>query len=178
MNRQIYGITLFVVIVSFSVFTYEYFSYSEVTDCASARNEKCAPPREPYFLPEEDPGDHAAEDVAVRLESVIAGIKDRTVKTRLRLEWLGEGAPPKAVWVQLQFHNFDGSGAGWVSEPYRIGRPFEAHKIRVTEPEFACERCHNLPRNLYATVRLWTRSNGEQKLLYEIKGMRPVLVQE
>jgi len=178
MNRQIYGIVLFVVIVSFSVFTYEYLVYLRDSDCTAAENEKCAAIQSSTITYDYDFSPPAAQDVEVNLESVLAGMRSETVKTRMKLEWLGAGEPPKSVWIQLQFHNYDGSSAGWISEPVRINEPFAMGDRRQIEPVFNCDRCHNLPRNLYATPRLWNAADPGQKLIFEIKGMKPVVVQE
>jgi hypothetical protein len=177
MKKQIYGIALFVAIVGVSVFTYEYFSNLRGTDCASAELAKCAPEPGPYVF-SGDTVDYRAKDIAVRVEYAEAGIKARAVKTRLKLEWLGEGEPPASVWVQLRFHNFDGSTAGWASEPVRINKPFENYDVRISERVFDCARCNSLPRNLYATASVWSRENAGRTLVDEIKDMKSVVVQE
>jgi hypothetical protein len=178
MKKQIYGIVLFVVIVSFSVSTYEFLMYLRDSDCASAQDEKCAAPPEPYVFNQGESVDYAAEDVVVRVEYAEASMKARAVKTRLKLEWQGSGEPPASVWVQIQFHNFDGSSAGWLSEPVRVSKPFENSKVKTAERVFDCERCNNLSRNLYATANVWGMADVERKLLYPVKDMKPVVVQE
>ncbi len=177
MKKQIYGIALFIVIVGVSVFTYEYLSNLWVTDCGSAGLAKCAPEPEPHVFTG-DTVKYAAEDIAVRVEYAEASMKGRAVKTRLKLEWLGEGEPPASVWVQLRFHNFDGSTAGWASEPVRISQPFENYDVRVSERVFDCARCNSLPRNLYATASVWSMENAGRTLRDEIGEMKSVVVQE
>lgn len=181
MKKQIYGIALFVVIVGFSVFTYEYLTYLPEVDCDSAKGEKCAAPPEPGTFDEREMVtyvDYEAEDITVRVEYAEASMKSRAVKTRLKLEWLGEGEPPASVWVQLRFHNFDGSTADWASEPVRISKPFENYNVRVSERVFDCARCNSLPRNLYATASVWSMENAGRTLRDEIRDMKSVVVQE
>ena len=179
MRKQIYGITLFIAIVSLSGFIYEYFSYSVSPDCTAFGDSTCVSQTLPYTFSDDDPGSYTAEDVSIRLEYVAASMRSQAVKARLDLEWQGAGDPPKALWVQLQFHNFDGSSAGWVSEPVRISAPFKNGDEKTLETSFTCERCTNLPRNLYVSATVWNRANIDRKLAYEINGtLRPVVVQE
>jgi hypothetical protein len=178
MKKHIYGMALFVVIVGFFVFIQQYFNYSGRPDCTETGDSTCVSQTLPYTFSADDFAGYAADDVAVQIDYVEAGMRTQKVKTRLKLEWQGEGDPPNTVWVQLQFHNFDGSSAGWTSEPLRVSMPFKNGDKTVVMPVFGCDSCSNLSRNLYASAAIWTRSNAGQKLVYEINGMRSVLVQE
>ena len=176
MKKQILGISLFIAIVGVSVFVYGYFNYSETPDCASTGNENCA---RATFDPYRNIYDgYDPHEVEVKLQYTVASVKNEQVKARLMLDWQGTAMPPKTVWVQLQFHNYDGSSAGWVSEPVKLDQPFEKGWITQAEPVFECNRCASLPRNLYATARVWSKANSGQNLLYEVNNMQPVIVQE
>lgn len=178
MKKQIYGITLFIAIVSFSVFIYEYFSYNDEPDCGKVMSARCVSTAEPLILKDDNFGNNKAEDVFVDLRYIQANMRSRTVKTRIRMEWNGDGEPPEAVWLQIQFHNFDGSNAGWTSDPFRIADPFRKGDGIAIENSFDCGRCTDLPRNLYASATVWNRANIDRKLVYEIGKMTPVLIQE
>jgi len=178
MKKQIYGAILFVAIVSFSVFIYEYLNYSERPDCSASGDSTCVSQALPYAVIEDAPVEFTASNVMVKLSYVAASMKSQTVKARLNLEWEGAGERPKALWVQLEFHNFDGSSAGWLSEPLKISEPFKNGDQKTIETSFDCLRCVKLSRNLYASATVRTSPNVERKLVYEINGMKSVLVQE
>jgi hypothetical protein len=139
---------------------------------------RCVSTAEPLILTSDDFESYSADDVAVRLEYIAASVRSQTVKARMYLAWRGTGEPPKALWIQLQFHNFDGSNAGWMSEPVRIGSPFKNGGERTLETSFGCGSCANLPRNLYASASIRTRANVDRKLVYEVGELAPVVVQE
>jgi hypothetical protein len=178
MNKQIYGITLFVVIVSFSVFLYEYLSYTEELDCGKAMSARCVSGVEPFVNIPDDFGSYDGEDVTAGLDYIEASMRSQTVKARLDLDWQGAGDPPRTIWVQIRFHNFDGSNAGWASELVRISNPFENGGERTVETALSCGACNNLPRNLYASTSVWTGANTDKKLVYKIGDLTPVVVQE
>lgn len=179
MKKQIFGGVLFIVIVGFSVFVYEYFSYVEVPDCGQMRSAKCVSTIEPYVPIDDDFGSYSSEDVAVRLTYIEANMRSHKVRARVSLSWEGAGEPPKAVWVQLRFHNFNGSNAGWTSAPFRVSDPFgEGRRGKVIEQAFDCGYCNDLSRNLYASSSIWTQANPNMNLVYETDNMMPVVVQE
>ena len=177
MNKQIYGITLFVVIVSFSVFIFEYLSYSDEPDCGQVMSARCISTIADY-VPEEDPGLYFGDGVKVGIEYVEADIKSRSINARVNLEWHGKGAPPAAIRLQLQLHNLDGSSVGWTSGSFPVKNPFKNGAKNTVETSFDCERCASLPRNLYASADVMAEANVDKKLVYEIGKMKPVVVQE
>lgn len=176
MKQHVFGIALMMVIVGVFAIGYEYLSPVAATDCGKSDYDKCAPAPKPTDRPHRSGVNYDAKDVGVRLDYVESSMKYKTVKARLNLKWNGDEAPPRSVWVQMEFRNFDGSSAGWISQPVNISEPFD----REVEPMFECERCGSLPRNLYATVKVWSNetrlSNAYEKVM--LNSMKPVLILE
>ena len=177
MKKHFFGAMLFIAIVGFSVFIYAYFSYDD-SDCGSAMTAQCVSTAGPLVTIQDVPDNFATEDISAKLTYIEASMRSRTVKTRLILDWQGDGAPPKAVWLQVRFHNSDGSDAGWVSEPMQVNDPFRIRDGRALETSLECGMCKDLPRNLYASVSVWGRANIEKNLVYKTGDMTPVVVQE
>lgn len=179
MNKHIFGITIFVAIVSLSVFTYEYFSYTDAPDCGRAMSEGCRSTTAPLPLNGDDFGDYTPEDMQVRIQYIEANMWSRTVKTRVKLEWLSDKEPPKAIWLQLRFNNWDKSEPGWTSDPVRIVSPFSRKDPSIViENSFDCGNCANRPHNIYASASVWTKTNAGTNLAYKIGDMLPVVVRE
>jgi hypothetical protein len=181
MRKHIFGVALFIAVVGVSVFIYEYFGAPEVSDCGREMSARCVSTISTIQTFVIKPGEldgYDSKDAAVNLEYIEASMRSQTVKARVDLDWQGAGEPPKAIWLQIQFHNFDGSSAGWASEPVRISNPFDRGGKRLIETSLSCGSCANLPRNLYASASVWTRANADKKLVYEIGDMTPVLIQE
>jgi hypothetical protein len=172
-KRHLFGIALFIAIVSFSAFIYEYFQPVDVPDCASAQLEGCGRPVPPAIAV-----DSVADDVTVNVDYVEASMRTGKVNARLNLTWQGFGDSPRTVWVQLHFHNFDGSQAGWTSDPIRVSNPFGDRGGRVVETSFDCAGCTDLPRNLYAGASLWRQTNVNRQTVYRVGELTPVVVQE
>ncbi len=181
MSKHIFGISLFIAIVGLSVFMYEYFSYTGEPDCGRVMSARCvstATIDETYTIKPGDLDGYNGEDAAVKLKYIEASMRSQSVKARVDLDWQGAGEPPKTVWLQIRFHNFDGSSAGWASEPVRISYPFKNGSEKMIETALSCGSCANLPRNLYASTSIWTRENASKNLVYEIGEMMPVVMQE
>ncbi len=182
MNKHIFGITIFIAIVSLSVFTHEYFSYSGEPDCGRVMSARCVSAisrTEPLTLKEDDFGNYTPEDMQVRIQYIEANMWSRTVKTRIKLEWLSDKEPPKAIWLQLRFNKWDKSDPGLTSDPVRIVSPFlRKDPSIVIENSFDCGACTNQQRNLYASASVWTRANTGTNLAYKIGDMIPVVVRE
>lgn len=177
MKQHVFGIGLMMVIVGIFAIGYEYLTPVAATDCGKSSYEKCAPASNPSIRSRSaHDADYYAEDVAVKLDYIESSMKYETVKARLNLKWTGKEAVPKSVWVQMEFRNFDGSPAGWVSDQVKISEPFG----REVEATFDCESCGKLPRNLYATVRVWSNETRLSKAYERVMPdtMKPVLVQE
>ncbi|HEV7645852.1 MAG TPA: hypothetical protein VGO50_18070 [Pyrinomonadaceae bacterium] len=178
MSKHIFGIIIFIAIVGLSVFTYEYFSYTGEPDCGRVMSARCVSTAEPLTLMGDDFG-YTPEDMQVRIQYIEANVRSRTVKTRIKLEWLSDKEPPKAIWLQLRFNKWDKSDPGWTSAPVRIVSPFfRKDPSIVIENSFDCGTCTDVQRNLYASASVWTRANAGTNLAYKIGDMLPVVVQE
>jgi hypothetical protein len=178
MKKHGLGIALFVLIVTVSMFIAGYFVYQHEPDCGYYGDERCGATPKPVEISENEFPDYKTADIGVRLDYVEASAKFRKVNARVELDWRGMGTRPRNVWLQMKFHNSDGSPAGWTSKPVKIIGAFNDADLQNTETAFECPQCESLPRNLYATVTVWNRNGPGQKQTYKLNEMKPVLMGE
>lgn len=146
MRKQLFGLAIFISIVTVAVFVYGYFNMPPI----------------PVIPAVDYPKDHRAtnianhnglKEIAYRVSAAELDIKDRVFRARVDLEWNGKHTPPDSMFMNFYLMNASGERTASVSKTVSLKDAFaDGNRAGITVSLDKVDMSFAQQENLYTFV--------------------------